>query len=293
MEGSTQRFMYSTKQILREELYLHNKKKLLSEHSLLLIEDDYYITTVLGIDKPLFEKDLFKYKKTIIEQQIIVENMLDSINDYLGNIVQKGKEKSLQFIKSINNLKELAILFKDILLDPKLMEEAIANVKKSLNNVINDVKKIINDILTKLGVNIQGFTDKLKVFMDKILEYGNKFLNSKGWSGFLTMLGLTTMLIWCKKNWLDKLSALAINKIEEQIKNITSVINIFNTLKDLISDVASNLGIDDILNWFVNFGKKEPLIGIVFSASEIILIISEILIPTVKTISSKINLTKT
>lgn len=219
--------------------------------------------------------------------------MLDSINDYLGNIVQKGKEKSLQFIKSINNLKELAILFKDILLDPKLMEEAIANVKKSLNNVINDVKKIINDILTKLGVNIQGFTDKLKVFMDKILEYGNKFLNSKGWSGFLTMLGLTTMLIWCKKNWLNKLSALAITKIEEQIKNITSVINIFNTLKDLISDVASNLGIDDILNWFVNFGKKEPLIGIVFSASEIILIISEILIPTVKTISSKINLTKT
>jgi hypothetical protein len=285
--------MYSTKQVLREELYLHNKKKLLSEHSLLLIEDDYYVTTILGVDKSLFENNLFFYKKTVIEQQIIVENMIDSINSYLGSVVQKGKEKSLQLIKTIKDTKELAILFKNILLDPKLMEEAIENVKKKLNETIVEVKKLINNILTKLGFKIQGFTDKLTTFLDKILEYGNEFLNSKGWVGFVTMLGLTVMLMWCKKNWLDKLLNLATEQLENQIKNITSVVNIFNSLKELISDSASNLGVDGILNWFIGFGKKEPLIGIVFSAIEIVNIISEILIPTVKTITTRFNLTKT
>ena len=292
MVDYTQRFMYSTKQILREELYLHNKKKLLSEHSLLLIEDDYYVTTILGVDKSLFENNLFSYKKTVIEQQIIVENMIDSINSYLGSVVQKGKEKSLQLIKTIKDTKELAILFKNILLDPKLMEEAIENVKKNLNETIVEVKKLINNILTKLGFKIQGFTDKLTTFLDKILEYGNKFLNSKGWVGFITMLGLTVMLIWCKKNWLDKLLNLATEQLENQIKNITSIVNIFNSLKELISDAASNLGVDEILNWFIGFGKKEPLIGIVFSAIEIVNIISEILIPTVKTLTTRFNLSK-
>jgi hypothetical protein len=123
--------MYSTKQLLREELYLHDKKKLLSENSLLLIENDYYVNTILGIDKALFENDLFSYKKTIIEQQIIIEITIDSINKYLGGMVQKGKEKSLQLIKTIKDTKELVVLFKNILLDPKLMEEAIDNIKKA------------------------------------------------------------------------------------------------------------------------------------------------------------------
>jgi hypothetical protein len=106
------------------------------------------------------------------------------------------------------------------------------------------------------------------------------------------MLGLTVMLIWCKKNWLNKLASLAIDKLTEQIKNISSIINIFNTLKDLIADASSNLGVEEIINWFTSFATKEPLIGIVFSAVQIISIISEILMPTVKVISYKFNLTK-
>ena len=66
-------------------------------------------------------------------------------------MVQKGKEKSLQLIKTIKDTKELVVLFKNILLDPKLMEEAIDNIKKSLNTTITDVKKIIDDILKKLN----------------------------------------------------------------------------------------------------------------------------------------------
>lgn len=285
--------MYDIKQNLREEIYLYNRKKLLSEQSLLLIENDYYVNTTLGIDKLSFKNDTYNYKKLVIEQQIIIENILTSINNYLGNVVQKGKEKSLQIVKTVNNLKDLALLFKNILVDPKLMEEAIENVKKSLTKTITEVKNLINNLLGKLSINIEGFTDKLNTFLNKILEFGDRFLNSKGWVGFLTMLGLTVMLIWLKKNWLENLFNLISSSVENQIKNINFVINIFNGLKDLINNAATNMGIEEILNWFINFGKKEPIIGIVFSASQIIDIISEILVPTVKTIANKINLNKT
>lgn len=285
--------MYDIKQNLREEIYLYNRKKLLSEQSLLLIENDYYVNTTLGIDKLSFKNDTYNYKKLVIEQQIIIENILTSINNYLGNVVQKGKEKSLQIVKTVNNLKDLALLFKNILVDPKLMEEAIENVKKSLTKTITEVKNLINNLLGKLSINIQGFTDKLNTFLNKILEFGDRFLNSKGWVGFLTMLGLTVMLIWLKKNWLENLFNLISSSVENQIKNINFVINIFNGLKDLIKNAAANMGVEQILEWFISFGKKEPIIGIVFSASQIIDIISEILVPTVKTIANKINLNKT
>jgi hypothetical protein len=103
--------MYNTKILLREEIALNDKKMLLSEHSLMMIQNSSYVKNVLGIDTTLNENYPLGIRKLIIEQQIIIENLLDSINGYLGNLVQKGKEKSLNFIKSVKNLKELAILF--------------------------------------------------------------------------------------------------------------------------------------------------------------------------------------
>jgi hypothetical protein len=285
--------MYNTKQLLREELYLHNRKKLLSEQSLLIIQDDFYVKTTLGIDKLLYENNLFEYKKLIIEQQIIVESMLVSINDYLGNLVQKGKEKSLQLINDIKNIKDLAILFKNILLDPKLMEEAIENVKNAINNQLDRFKLLIEKVLQVISVNLVGFTDKLKTFLDNVLNYGNEFLDKKGWVGFIMGLGLAVLLTWINKNWLEKLSSAFLDKITDQIKNIESVINIFNSLKDLSSYVASNLGIDNILNWFINFGTKTQLIGVAFLAAEIIKIIYDILVPTVRDVKTRFNLSKT
>lgn len=281
--------MYSTKKLLREEINLTNKKMLLSEHSLMMIQNSSYVKSVLGVDTKLNEYCSLDTRKLIIEQQIIVENLLDSINGYLGNLVQKGKEKSLNFIKSVKNLKELAILFKDILLDPELMDEAIKNVKKSLTEQLDNFKNNINKILTNTKVTIQNFTDKLQTFLNNVLTYSNDVLNKDGWVPFLTMLGLAVLLTWVNRKWLE----LILNNIAEGLKKIDGVVNLFNSLKDLIKSAVSNLGIENIFAWFTSLGTETSGIGIIFTISEIILIISEILMPTVKTITTRFNLQKT
>jgi hypothetical protein len=281
--------MYSTKKLLREEINLTNKKMLLSEHSLIMIQNSSYVKSVLGVDTKLNEYCSLDTRKLIIEQQIIVENLLDSINGYLGNLVQKGKEKSLNFIKSVKNLKELAILFKDILLDPELMDEAIKNVKKSLTEQLDNFKNNINKILTNTKVTIKNFTDKLQTFLNNVLTYSNDVLNKDGWVPFLTMLGLAVLLTWVNRKWLE----LILNNIAEGLKKIDGVVNLFNSLKDLIKSAVSNLGIENIFAWFTSLGTETSGIGIIFTISEIILIISEILMPTVKTITTRFNLQKT
>jgi ElaB/YqjD/DUF883 family membrane-anchored ribosome-binding protein len=285
--------MINSKQLLREEIYLYNRKKLLSEHSLLLINDTYYVKSILGIDSNLYEDNRFEYKKLIIEQQIIVETMLDSINNYLGSIVKKGKEKSLQLIDSIKNIKELAILFKNILLDPNLMNEAIENVTKAINEQINKFKSLIDNILKKISAKLIGFTDKLENFLNNVLENSKEFINNKGWVGFIMGLGLAVLLTWVNKNWLENLGGVLFDTINDQLKNIESVIDIFNSLKNLSSYVAKSIGVENILEWFISFGTGTKLIGVVFTASEIIQIIYKILVPTVIGIKTKFNLNKT
>lgn len=281
--------MYNTKTLLREEIALNDKKMLLSEHSLMMIEDSTYVKNVLGINTTLTENHSLDVRKQIIEQQIIVENLLDSINGYLGDLVQKGKEKTLNFIKSVKNLKDLAVFFKDILLDPELMAEATQNVKKALNEQINLFKVNIEKILNTTKANIQGLTDKIKNFLSNVLKYGEDLISKNGWVSFLSMLGLSVLLTWVNRKWLEDI----LINIAEGLKKIDSIVNMFNSLKDLIKTASANLGVEAIFDWFTSLGTKASGIGVVFTISEIILIISEILMPTVKTITTKFNLQKT
>jgi hypothetical protein len=284
--------MINLKKSLREEIYLYSNKKLLSEDSLLLIKNDYYTKTVLGLDKSLYENDLFTYKKLIIEQQIIIENLLNSINNFLGSAVQKGKEKSLQLINSLGTLKELAILFKNMLLDPKLMEESIENTKTYLNEEINKLKSIITNIFEKISVNVEGFTSKLDSFFKNTLKIGDEILKKNGWVGFIMILGLSVLLTWLRKNWLEKIANILLDNIKGQIQNLDSIIEIFNKLKNLGEAAASNTGIDTVLKWFIEFASGANLIGIVFTASSIIEIISKILFPVVVKLKNNFNLSK-
>jgi hypothetical protein len=281
--------MTNIKQSLREEFYLYNNKKLLSEHSLILIKNDYYIKTVLGLDKNLYENNLFTYKKLVIEQQVIIENLLNSINNFLGDMVQKGKEKSLQLINNVKDLKELAILFKNILLDPNLMNEAVENVRAALNKEINSFKSLITNLFKKISVKVEGFNDKLNLFADNVIKFGGEFLEKKGWVGFIMILGLTVLLTWLRKSWLESLASILLDNIKDQIQNLESIINIFNKLKDLAEAAVSNLGVESILKWFMEFGIGVNLIGVVFKTIAIIKIISDILIPTVQDIKTKFD----
>jgi hypothetical protein len=272
--------MYSTKTLLREEIALNDKKMLLSEHSLMMIQNSSYVKNVLGINAPLNESYSLSIRKQIIEEQIIIENLLDSINNYVGNLVQKGKEKTLNFISSVKTLKEL--------LDSELMDEATQNVKNSLTEQLNYFKNKIKAILTMVKVNVQGLTDKLNTFLENILNYGNGLINKNGWVAFLTMLGLAVLLTWINKKWLDSISG----NIIDGLKKIDGVVNLFNSLKNLIKTAVSNLGVEKIFDWFNGLVTEGSGIGLIFTISEIIIIISEIVKPTIRTITTKLNLQK-
>ena len=90
--------MYNTKLLLKEELMLNDRKNLLSEHSISLINNQAYVNHVLGIDCVLNEHNSLSLRRAIINEQLIAEAMLDSINKYIGIAYEKGKEKTDNFI---------------------------------------------------------------------------------------------------------------------------------------------------------------------------------------------------
>jgi hypothetical protein len=51
----------------------------------------------------------------IIEEQILLEGMLDSITKYVGNAVEKGKEAAISVVDSVKNLKDIGVTIKDLI----------------------------------------------------------------------------------------------------------------------------------------------------------------------------------
>jgi hypothetical protein len=60
----------------------------------------------------------------------------------------------------------------------------------------------------------------------------------------------------------------------------------------LIKTAVSNLGVEKIFDWFNGLVTEGSGIGLIFTISEIIIIISEIVKPTIRTITTKLNLQK-
>jgi hypothetical protein len=280
--------MNNIKTLLREEIYLNNKKNLLSEHSLLMIQNQLYVNNTLGIQINLNEHNTLNIRKQIVEQQLIIENLITSINNYLGDIVKKGKETTMNLINSVKNLKDLAVFFKNILLDPTMMSEALDKVKKTLNIELVNFENLLKKLINKIKPKVIGLSDKLNVFLKNVITYGKNLQSKNGWVGFLSMLGLSVLLIYIKTRG----SIIFLENMAESLTNIETVIKMFNSLQDLIKTALSSLNIDEIFGWFTNIVTMSSGVGVAFTISDIINITSEILNPTVKLMTKKFNLEK-
>jgi hypothetical protein len=64
----------------------------------------------------------------IIEEQILLEGMLDSITKYVGNAVEKGKEAAISVVDSVKTLKILRYI-KDLILSPEYMGTAVKAIQ--------------------------------------------------------------------------------------------------------------------------------------------------------------------
>lgn len=282
------------KKLLREELYIINEKQKLSESSLRLIKDDSYVKSVLGIDILLYENNNRTYNKLIIERQLIIEDLLKSIESFVGKTVQKAKQVYLTFIDTIKDTKDLAIFFKNLILEPSLMEEAIKKVDDRINDKLKFIKDGVNKILTKVKTVINNF-DFQEVFtniLNKVNDFFSKINKNVGWFSFISKLFFAVALTWISDKILTKIFDLTVDKLIEQIKNIKGIETMLNNLSTNLQSLISNDNIKFIIEKLIGFGTGIEFVGYAFVATDIIKIVHDILIPVVITLKKKFNLAK-
>lgn len=279
--------MYNTKLLLKEELMLNDRKNLLSEHSISLINNQAYVNHVLGIDCVLNEHNSLSLRRAIINEQLIAEAMLDSINKYIGIAYEKGKEKTLEVVDSIKNLKDIAKLVKDLMLDPDLMRTALNHLQRSLVDTMKRITDSVTKILTTIKFNIEGFTDKFSKLIEHISNVSEKLLSESGWTGFLIILSFTTLLAYLEKTYIDGMLTKGLDFITKNAGMVSMIANIFDKFKELKGLVLSAVDIKPILSWFSSVGvgaAAGATVGAAFAAVDIINLMGKILAPVIKSI---------
>jgi hypothetical protein len=254
--------MYNTKELLREEINLSNKKMLLSEQSIALIENSEYVKNVLGIKTPLTEYYSIELRKQIIEEAISMQSILQSANNYLGSAVQKGKEYAVQAIETIKSTKDIVLLFKDLILSPENMVKA----NKSLNNIclklINDVENVITFLTDKIGASIQGFTTKMVNMLTQVKNVITNQIKGEGWLGFLSKLGIGILLTYIKLNFFDKIIKLGIKFIQDGSALVNGIETLLDMFKNFKETIIQSLDINQIISWIVSIGKEAATLNL-------------------------------
>jgi len=281
--------------ILREELFIYNGKNKLSEESLFLVNNSHYIENVLGIKKGLNENYSLSLRKQIITEQLIFENLLGSINKYIGNVVGKGKEKAMEVVDSIANLKDVAKLFKDLLLDSELMVNAILSIKKLLLETINKIKQDVIKIVALINDKISGFADKFEKLMLHIEKVAISVSTEIGWKGFLMILGFLTLLSYLQETVFGKIISGGLNFIQQNTNIIAGISGVFNTFKELKELALSTFEIGPILTWFTGVvaSATKEIFDSALIGFQLINIIGVILTPVIKSVSLSKKLRKT
>ncbi len=247
--------MYNTKLLLREEINLNNKKMLLSKQSIALIENSEYVKNVLGIQTPLNENYSFELRKQIITEATIMQDILQSANNYLGPAVEKGKKYAIQAISTVKSAKDVVLLFKSLILSPQNMIKANRALDKICNNLIGVVENFVTYITTKIS-NIAGFTDKLVAMLQHLKETITDEINGEGWRGFLVKFSLSVLLTYIKINFFDLIIKLGVgiaNMANNLFSGIKGLLNMFGDFKETI---LQTLDIKNIVDWIFSIGKN-------------------------------------
>ena len=157
-----------------------------------------HIVFTLGIDLPLNEslnnlsEDLKKY---IILEQIIYENLIDSIKKYVG-------EKWNKVITAITDWKDAAVILGKVIIDPKTLSNFSDQLWKNFKrNILNK----LFDLLKKL---------KLDNYIPQIQEVVDKITNLTGWTKFLVAASLASITQYI----ITKLSNLSAEGLTKWIK---------------------------------------------------------------------------
>jgi hypothetical protein len=283
--------MNSIKEILKEELLLNSRKNLLSEQSLLLINNHSHINHVLGIKTPINEIYSLELRKQIIEEQLMLEDLLGSISKFVGSAVEKGKEKVISVVDSVHNIKDIALLFKDLILSPEYMARATTVMGKTCNGIANRLKNKLVTIGTKIGNAAGDLLDKFNELIQKAIDLLIKLSSGTGWKGFLTMLGFSILMTLLETKIIDMIINQGVNILDKFTGIIDGATIMLNGFKEFATSIISSLDITPIISWMTD-NVLNTVLGGFFSGVNMINVIGLILIPVIKAIDWSKKLVK-
>jgi hypothetical protein len=247
--------MNNTRTLLREEIALNDRKLLLNEHSMLMIQNSEYVKHILGIQTPLVEYYSFEVRKQIIEEALSMQGVLQSANSYLVGQIEKGKEYVVKAIDTVKSTKDIVILFKNLVLSPENMAKANRGLNKICTDLTNDAQSVITYITEKLP-NIINFTEGMVNMLNKLKKIVTDEINGNGWTGFLAKFGLACLMTYIKINVFDKILKLGIQFIKDGAVLFTGVQGLLQLFKNFKETVIQNGDIKQIINWIMNIGKE-------------------------------------
>ena len=283
--------MYNIKSLLNEELILNDKKNQLSEHSLLMINDPNYVKHVLGIDVPLNEHYSLALRKRIIEEQLTIQGVLSSANKFLGAAIEKGKENVIKVVDTISSMKDIVMLFRDVILSPENMDRANKALSKVCTNLNVEIDKVISFLKEKLGANIQGFTDKMIQMLIHVKNVITKTMSGSGWLGFLSKLGLSIIITFVKLNFLDKIIQMGTDFIKDGNNLFDGISNLFNMFENFKETIINSIDVNGIVKWITNIGAQATMSQLSL-AFDIMVAVTAVTTPVIKSMNWQQKLQK-
>lgn len=248
--------MHNIKSLLTEELILIDKKNQLSEHTLMMISNPMYIKHVLGIEVPLNENYSLALRKKIIEEALSLQNVLNSANKYLGSAIEKGKENVVKVIDTVKSSKDIAMLFRDVILSPENMDRANKALSDVLTKLSGETDKVILFLKEKLGVKIEGFTDRMTQMLEHLKSVLTNIKSQTGWLGFLSKLGLSVLITYVKINFFDGIISKGVGFIKDGGTLFDAMEKLFNMFKNFKETLINSIDISGIISWITSIGSQ-------------------------------------
>jgi type I site-specific restriction endonuclease len=244
------------KKILISELLLNDRKNLLSKESLVLINDWSHVNYVLGIKTKLNEYVDQSTRKRIIEEQIILENFIDSVKTYL-------KDKYNDTVAVVKTIPDIIILLKEMTKSENTIKLANNLMHKSLTKGFENFKNIIEKIINKIKGVASKVGDKLKGTLERVTNIVSKLDTYEGWKGFLFKAGLLLIINYI----IQKLVSPIQNSIEllatsQFTGSLVSSLDMFKGLHEILPSLAS---ITPLIGWFTAIGLSISMISDVFT----------------------------
>lgn len=124
----------------------------------------------------------------ILTEQMLYENFLDSVKQYLGN---KYNASAASIQGGIDDFVEAGILLKDVVQDANKLAKAKRVADRLFNKYLEKIQSKLSDTS---GTVKTALAEQAKKFLAGVTNVANRIRNMSGWVGFLLTVAVCSFL---------------------------------------------------------------------------------------------------